>query len=102
MANFSHDVSLLGDVHLVHVRGELDMEAAREFSDWLVEVAGSTVIVDLAELSFMDSSGLKAFVVARDRIEAAGDSLVLTKPQPNVLRIFEITGLTDILSPGDN
>ncbi len=67
-------------------------------SDWLVEQSGSTVVIDLSELSFMDSSGLTAFITAKNRIEAAGDKLVLTSPQPNVLRVFEVTGLAELIT----
>ena len=53
------------------------------------------VVVDLAELTFMDSTGLSALVVAKNRMESDGDVLMLTRPRPNVRRVLEITGLAD-------
>ena len=49
----------IGDVHVVILRGELDMDSAQGPSDWLVEIAGSPVVLDMSELTFMDSSGIK-------------------------------------------
>ena len=46
--------------------------SANGLTDALVELAGSTVVVDLSDLTFMDSSGIGALVRARNRIRADG------------------------------
>ena len=48
----------MGEVHLVVLRGELDMATAEGLADWLTCIVGLTVVVDLTELTFMDSSGI--------------------------------------------
>jgi anti-anti-sigma factor len=58
--------------------GELDLESSDGLPDTLNDIAGTKVIVDLAELSFVNSSGIRAFVRARQRREEQGSSLVLT------------------------
>jgi anti-anti-sigma factor len=90
---FSRRSTVVGDVHVVELSGELDMATAQGLSDWLVKIAGSDVVVDLTELTFMDSSGIKALVMARNRIVEQGNDLFLTRPQPIVRRVLEITGL---------
>jgi anti-sigma B factor antagonist len=85
----------VGNVHIVRLSGELDIATVDGLTDRLIEIAGSTVVVDLAELSFMDSTGLSALVVAKNRMESDGDVLMLTRPRPNVRRVLEITGLAD-------
>lgn len=89
-ADFSRKVTTLGDVHVVTLEGELDLDTARGLTEWLMEISGSTMVIDLAGLSFMDSAGISA--IARARTEL-GDDLVLTRPRPHVQRVLEITGL---------
>ncbi len=91
--NFSVSITDIGDVHIVRLRGELDMASADGLTDRLVEIAGPIVVVDLADLSFVDSTGLSALIVTRNRMEGNGDVLLVTRPQPNVRRVLEITGL---------
>jgi anti-sigma B factor antagonist len=67
-AEFSRRVTDVGDVHLVALTGELDMDTAEGLSDWLVGISGSVVVVDLSGLTFMDSSGISALVGARNRL----------------------------------
>jgi anti-anti-sigma factor len=85
-------------VHLVWLRGELDMEAADEVRRRLVEIAGSTVDVDLSQLTFIDAAGIRALGGARRDIEHQGDQLVLRQATPFVRRVFRIVGLTELLS----
>ena len=77
------------------------MATAEGLADWLASVAGSTVVVDLSELSFLDSSGITALVMARNRMAEDGNELVLTQPHPLVRRTFEVTGLTSWLVDWD-
>ena len=91
---FSYSVVFADGVHVVTFRGELDMATATGLADWLVEVSGSTVLIDLDQLTFMDSSGIAVIVEARNRILATGDALMITRPRENVRRVFETTGLS--------
>ena len=98
MSEFSRKVTNVGDTHMVSLEGELDMATAEGLFDWLIEVSGSKVVIDLSELSFMDSSGIAVMVQARN---ALGDDVALTRPQPNVRRVFEVTGLSGWLTEWD-
>lgn len=85
----------LRGVHIVALHGELDIESADGLADALVDIAGSTVVVDLSDLTFMDSTGIGALVVARNRILADGQSqLVVTRPTGIVRKALEIVGLS--------
>lgn len=84
------------DVHVVELSGELDIVSADFLTDVLTEVAGSTVVVDLSGLTFMDCSGIAALTAARDRIAAEErGEIVLTGPQRMVRTPLEILGLGD-------
>ena len=82
------------------VSGELDLASSAALEDELVRVAQSGVtqlVIDLRELEFMDSTGLSVVVAEHKRTTASGGELVLLSPQSQVLRMFEMTGLTDVL-----
>ena len=84
---------------VVSVSGELDVSTADELAHTLAEIADRhprAVIVDLAGLDFIDSSGLTVLVRARQQLDAQGGTLWLSSPTPSVLRVLEIVGL-DIL-----
>ena len=64
---FSSITRDLPGLHILALHGELDIVSAYDLALVLVEVAGSTVVVDLSDLTFMDSSGISALVMARNR-----------------------------------
>ena len=94
MPEFGSTVRELPGVHVVALYGELDMSSADCVGEALAGIGGSTVVVDLSKLTFMDSTGITALVVARNRIMDDGlGQLVLSRPVSAVRRVLEITGL---------
>jgi anti-sigma B factor antagonist len=79
--------------------GELDLSAAPRLGDALSNVADDAVLVilDLSELTFMDSSGLHTILTAHARLRGADRRLVLVPGQPAVQRIFELTRTDGVL-----
>lgn len=95
---FECDVVDCGAVQRVDLRGELDILHAEQLQRALLEGAGTTVIVDLSELEFIDSSGLAALVRARTLLAARGGTCQFRGATNSVRRTFEITGLHHLLS----
>lgn len=92
---------LTADTHVVAVGGELDMSAApdlRATIDRALEGGATTLVVDLAETTFIDSTGIGVLMSAFRRLGLAGGSLELVCSEPNLLRVFEIVGLDRQLS----
>jgi anti-sigma B factor antagonist len=87
------------DLCLVRVRGELDLAHADAFGALLTTLADRTVVIDLSDLSFIDSSGFTAIVRAKNRAVELDRELVLTRPRPNVERLFTLTGLSELIAP---
>jgi anti-sigma B factor antagonist len=88
----------------LRVQGELDLAAASDLRQAceVVECGlgpGVSVVVDLAELRFIDAAGLGALVRLRNRVRAAGAELTVVDPSPRVRRVFEHAGLGGILDP---
>lgn len=92
-----------GSRRIVVVSGELDLDTADEFRTAIADLLAervSSVEVDAAGLGFADSAGLRALLLARNAAEAAGASFGVTVASPNVTRVMEITGLTDLFVDG--
>jgi anti-sigma B factor antagonist len=94
-SDFSRRANTVGNVHVVTLTGELDIATAEGLSDWLLEIAGSPVVVDLSGVTFVDSSGISALIMAQNGMRANGDELILSRPDPFVKRTLEIVGLAD-------
>jgi anti-sigma B factor antagonist len=83
------------------VRGEVDVHSAAHLRDRLIGVLDSdtdSVVVDLTELGFIDSTGLGALVAARNHAEATGSTLRLVCSSERLLKLFRITGLHEVFA----
>src|SRR5260370_42709883 len=80
--------------------GELDVVDAARIATALAVIAasGNQIIVDLAGLEFIDSSGLAALVRARQHARNAGFDVLLAAPQQQVRRMLAITRVIDVFS----
>jgi anti-sigma B factor antagonist len=75
----------------VMLRGELDMAGVAT----AVEARAPQVIVDLAGLKFIDSSGVAALARGREHPRHAGGDLLLAAPRYQVLRVLTLTRLIE-------
>ena len=102
---FSMDPSIRQneDRVLVALRGELDVTDAASAAVALIALAARDceIIVDLAGLEFIDSSGLAALVLARRHARQAGGDLLLAAPQKQVLRLLTLTRLVEVFGVHD-
>jgi anti-anti-sigma factor len=96
-APFWADVEVDGARIVVSLNGELDSYAAERFRENFpvdaARVGGRHVVVDLAELAFVDSSGLGALVVICRNVRDAGGVFSMRNPTPKIVKLLEITGL---------
>ena len=85
---------------VVVLSGELDAETAPRLKTLLDESTGS-VVIDVANLSFVDSVGLSVLIAANNRARQHGDRVVLRHPRRPLLRLLSVTGLTDVFDIED-
>lgn len=80
-------------------RGELDLATAPELEGWLEDLRRecADVIIDLSEVTFLDSSGLRVLLRARREAQRMQTGLRIEHPTRNVRRAIEAAGLTDVL-----
>jgi anti-sigma B factor antagonist len=99
---FSMDLSIRQSEHrvVIALHGELDVTDAASAASALIALAARDceIIVDLAGLEFIDSSGLAALVLARKHARQAGGDLLLAAPQQHVLRVLTITRLIEVFA----
>lgn len=84
---------------VVSVSGEVDVATAPELRgrlDEAIEQAPALLVVDLTKVSFIDSTALGVLIGARERCTAAGVTIRLVVTEARILKIFEITGLTEL------
>lgn len=88
-------------VLIVRVEGELDMHGADKFRqtiDNALETSGvKHILFNLEAVKFIDSSGLGVILGRYKKINAAGGKVLATNIQPQVVRIFELSGLLKII-----
>jgi anti-sigma B factor antagonist len=83
-------------------RGELDLATAPDMEQQVltaVREGGKAVVVDLRELTFMDSTGVRTIVAAHQVAAESGTDLRLVRPprESAVSRVIEISGIDDAL-----
>jgi len=86
---------------VVRAAGELDVNTAPELREQLARLIAadtSLIVVDLTDVSFVDSTALSVLVSALKRLRQADGDLELASPNPSVRRVFEITGLTRLFT----
>jgi anti-anti-sigma factor len=81
------------------IHGELDIATAPELVDLLARLRhhGHAVTLDLAEVTFMDSTGLTTLMDAYMQAQQNGWSFAVQRPSPPVRRVFELAGVGRIL-----
>ena len=84
---------------MVAVAGELDVATAAEFEATLLEqLAEGPVRLDLRELSFMSSSGIRVLDAILRDLPMIGSTLLIDPTlQPAVRQVIALTGMTDAL-----
>ena len=95
---FTLRLEQLDDELVVWLGGEMDLATAPRLRDCfqrqLPEPLGAKrVVIDLAALDFIDSTGLSALLSAQRRVRRSGVELVLRSPTYRVFRVLEMTGL---------
>ncbi|HZL64376.1 MAG TPA: STAS domain-containing protein, partial [Thermoleophilia bacterium] len=85
-----------GEIAVVVAAGELDLHSSPPFKEALVgaiEGAASRVVVDLTDVTFIDSSALGALIGGARRSALSGTELMIVCPPGSVARVIDLTGL---------
>ncbi len=86
---------------VITVTGEIDVATAPALRERLhsqVAAGHATLVVDLLGITFLDSTALGVLVGALKRCREAGGDLRLVATEPRIMKVFEITGLTEVFT----
>ncbi len=92
--HFSWSLSHPDEVPTVALVGELDIAAAPDLQAELDALVahGGRVTIDLGELAFIDSTGLRVMLATQRTAAESGCEVVFRRPQPAVRRLLDLTG----------
>jgi len=86
-------------IKVVQPNGVLDATRSQDFREEVIKTLESNpkmVLVDLKDITFMDSSGLGALVLAFKTLRASDTKLVLCSINEQVKILFELTGMDKV------
>ena len=84
------------DLAIVSVGGEVDLETASQLGDQALDALRDVsphVLLDLTDVTFMDSTGLKVLLSIQRRADLAGGSFAVAGASRSVRKILTLTGL---------
>jgi anti-sigma B factor antagonist len=104
---FDLDVATESGVTVVTVLGEVDVATAPTLRQALLRASTESVgppriVIDLAGVDFLDSTGLGVLLGGLKRVRAKEGALVLARAEPHVRKVFEITRVIEILPIHDD
>jgi anti-sigma B factor antagonist len=94
------DVRHEQDRVVLGLHGELDLASAPLLENEIENASngtGSAIVLDLQELQFIDSTGLRIILSAHERAKERGQDFMLTRGSQQVQRLLSITGVGDHL-----
>lgn len=100
-ANFDVSEAVRDGIPVLAVKGEIDVSTAPELRERLLAAAESgqtVVVVDLSDVSFVDSTALGVLVSGVKRFRSVGGDLRLVVTRPHISKVLEITGLNDVFA----
>ena len=105
MTPFEVNMSRIGDRRVIQLRGDLHFATAPELEVCLEQAlldAASAIVLKLGGVKFIDSTGLRILLRARDRCASSGRDFLLVEPLPDaVKRLFRVAGVSGVLPVHD-
>jgi anti-sigma B factor antagonist len=99
--DLSLSVRTVGERAVLDVIGEVDVYSAPELRERLSELlnaAEPSLIVNLSEVTFLDSTGIGTLVAGLNRAVQFGGTLTLVCDHERILKLFRITGLDAVFA----
>ena len=93
-------VEVVGGVPVLTAPEEIDITNAEALRSALIKAAANghgTLVVNMTQTQFCDSSGLHTLIAAHKRAEAEGREVLLVIPSTTVLRVFALTGMDRVI-----
>lgn len=100
LSGFNVSVAFAGDRVVLGIRGEVDILTAPDLGalvDTVIDEGHRFVVLDLAQLDFMDASGLRVIAHAAQRLNPLAGEVAIRSPSRIVRRMLDLAGLTAVV-----
>ena len=90
-----------GDVLILGLSGKLDATTSKAFEERIlsvIDVGERQLVVDLSQLDYVSSAGLRVFLLAAKRLSSSNGKIVLCSLKEPVREVFDITGFSSVFS----
>ena len=97
---YFHYRELESGIKLIQLSGEMDLDATISIEQRLARhVAGENIllILDLSEVTFLASIGIRLIITTAKSIANRGGGLAILNPIPAVREVLEVTGLLEVI-----
>jgi len=95
-----------GNVFICYVNGELDHHSTEEFRNYIDNNMENNpvknLVLDMSWLQFMDSSGIGALIGRYKKINSFGGKMAIVNESKQVSKIFEVSGIYEIIPSYSN
>lgn len=82
----------------IQLEGRLDSITAPELTTYIQEETFQGLVVDLTEVSYISSAGLRSLLVCRQKSDANKASMVVKNPSAAVLDVMKMSGFNKMLT----
>src|SRR5258706_10951921 len=92
---------LIGTVRIVHMVGKLDTNTSAAFDTRireLIEAGDTRLVLDLAQVSYISSMGLRSLFVVAQAVKTMQGALALAAVGPRVQEVLDVAGFTTLFS----
>ena len=90
----------IGEKITFTLSGRVNAESSPEFQDKLITAFNEAkeIIIDIKEIAYISSAGLRVLLMGQKTAKIKDSSMTITGASKEIMRVFEMTGLSDILT----
>jgi anti-anti-sigma factor len=95
------DELLNDDIHKINLIGRMDIIGVGQIETQFAGMTASakqSVIVDMSEVPYMSSIGIRALLMSGKAVSGRGGKFAILSPQQNVLDVLKVSGIDQILT----
>ena len=90
-----------GDILILRIIGKLDSSTSKDLEEKILSIIASSqgkLVIDLSQLDYVSSAGLRVFLLAAKRMDDAKGKMILCSLKDAVKQVFDIAGFSSFLT----
>ena len=90
-----------GDILILRIIGKLDSSTSKDLEEKILSIIASSqgkLVIDLSQLDYVSSAGLRVFLLAAKRMDGAKGKMILCSLKDAVKQVFDIAGFSSLLN----